>query len=45
MLFYLIFIAKIIELSFLRRKKYSLKDRIYRKFMFAHQELLRHFTE
>ena len=45
MLFYLIFIVKIIELSFLRRKKYSLKERIYRKFLFAHQELLRHFTE
>jgi hypothetical protein len=44
-IFYLLFAIKIMELSFLRRKKYSLKERIYRKFLFAHQELLRHFTD
>lgn len=44
-IFYLIFAAKIIALSFLRRKKYSLKERTYRKFLFAHQDLLRHFTD
>jgi hypothetical protein len=44
-IFYLVFAMKIIELSFLRRKKYSLKERIYRKFIFAHQELLRYFTD
>jgi hypothetical protein len=44
-IFYLLFVIKIMELSFLRRKKYSLKERIYRKFLFAHQELLRYFTD
>jgi len=44
-IFYLIVLLKIIELSFLRKKKYSLKERIYRKFIYTHQELLKHFTE
>ncbi len=44
-LFYLLVAIKLIELSFLRRKKHSLKERVYRKFLFAHQELLKQFTE
>lgn len=35
--FYLIVLLKIIELSFLRKKKHSLKERIYRKFIYTHQ--------
>jgi hypothetical protein len=44
-LFYVLVVMKLIELSFLRRKKHSLKERVYRKFLFAHQELLKQFTE
>ena len=43
--FYFIFVAKIIEISFLRRRRYSLKERVYRKFLFAHQEILKYFTD
>jgi len=35
-IFYIIVALKIIEISFLRRKKLSLKERIYKKFIFAH---------
>ena len=44
-IFYLLVALKLIELSFLRRKKPSLKERVYRKFLLAHQELLKTFTE
>jgi hypothetical protein len=44
-LFYLLVVIKLIELSFLRRKKHSLKERVYRKFVFAHQEILKQFTD
>jgi len=43
-IFYIIVFLKIIELSFFRKKKLSLKERISRKFIFAHQEMLKHFT-
>lgn len=42
--FYILVILKIIELSFFRKKKLSLKERISRKFLFAHQEMLKQFT-
>jgi hypothetical protein len=45
LVFYVIVFVKLIEISFLRRKKHSLKERVYRKFVFAHQELFRQFTE
>lgn len=44
-IFYILVIAKLFELSFLRRKKHNLKERVYRKFLFAHQEILKQFSE
>jgi hypothetical protein len=41
LLFYGLVIVKLVELSFFRRKRFSLKERIYRKFLFANGELLR----
>lgn len=45
LVFYLLVAAKLFELSFLRRKKHNLKERVYRKFLFAHQEILKQFSE
>lgn len=45
LLFYVLVAAKLFELSFLRRKKHNLKERVYRKFLFAHQEILKQFSE
>lgn len=45
LLFYILVAAKLFELSFLRRKKHNLKERVYRKFLFAHQEILKQFSE
>lgn len=45
LLFYLIFAIKIIDISFNRKKKFSLKERIYRKLIFSYQEIMRYFTE
>lgn len=44
-IFYIIVIIKLVELSFIRRKKQGLKERIYRKFIFAHHEILKQFTD
>jgi hypothetical protein len=43
--FYIIITLKLIELSFLRRKKATLKERIHKKFLFTHQEVMKNFTD
>ncbi len=45
MVLYLLVLIKLIEISFLRRKKHNLKERVLRKFIFAHQEIFKQFNE
>lgn len=44
-IFYALVLMKLISIMFIRKRKPSLKERVYRKFLFAHQEIYRFFTE
>lgn len=45
LIFYVLVVVKIIEISFVnRRRRYSLRERIYRKFTASYAELIHTFT-
>jgi hypothetical protein len=44
LVFYIMVILKLVEVVYFRKRKMNLRERIYRKFLFAHNEVLRTFT-
>ena len=41
LLFYVVVVLKLIELVFSKRRKPDIKDRVYRKYVFSHAEMIR----
>jgi hypothetical protein len=45
LLFYILVALKLLEFVFSKKRKMDIKERVYRKYVFSHAEMIREFNE